>query len=129
MGNDKTQSRRIDQWLWYARQFKSRSQASKFCSDKKIRLDGQLVSKASTLIHIGSTLTFVKNEQIKVVKILDIGKRRGPASEAEALYQDLSPPPQPAIKGSAQILRDRGAGRPTKAERRALEKLRPELKQ
>ena len=72
-------------------------------------------------------LSFPKAGRVYVVKVVAPGERRGPASEAVTLYEDLSPPPdqtegKPA--GHADVpLRERGAGRPTKAERRAIDRL------
>lgn len=123
-------SRRLDQWLWYARIFKTRGAASKFCQAKKIRLDGDLISKAKTPVRIGMMLSFTLDEQIKILKIEALGVRRGPAVEAQSLYDDQSPPPPTKEEKihNSPMLRERGAGRPTKTERRAMERLRPELK-
>lgn len=117
---------RIDKWLWHARFFKSRTLAGKLCHAGKLRVNEQLISKAHVLVGPGDVLTFAKENAVKVVKILDIGTRRGPAPEARALYEDLSPPPpakaDPGLSGPAG-LREPGSGRPTKAERRALDRL------
>ncbi len=112
---------RIDKWLWHARFFKSRTLASALCVAGKVRVDGTVVSKAHTPVRPGQVLTFVKERHVRVVKVLAIGTRRGPASEAQALYEDLSPPrPETAMpRGDAAAgRRERGAGRPTKKERR-----------
>ncbi|MEX1035347.1 MAG: hypothetical protein WDZ54_05285, partial [Sneathiella sp.] len=65
---------------------------------------------------------------IRVIRIVDIGTRRGPATEAQTLYEDLAPPQQNEqkddIANATVAKRDAGAGRPTKADRRALDKLR-----
>lgn len=119
---------RIDKWLWHARFFKSRTLAGKFCQGGHVRVNNHLVTKAHVMVGPGDVLTFAKGHLIKVVKIEDIGTRRGPAPEAQGLYEDLSPPPPqkaerpftPATTGE----RESGAGRPTKAERRATDKLR-----
>lgn len=117
---------RIDKWLWHARFFKSRTLAGKLCHASKLRLNDQTISKAHVLVGPGDVLTFAKENAVKVVKIIDIGTRRGPAPEARALYEDLSPPPptkaDPGLSGPAG-LREPGSGRPTKAERRALDRL------
>lgn len=120
---------RIDKWLWHARFFKSRTLASKFCQTGKLRLNEQLIAKAHALVGPGDVLTFAKADAIKVVKILDIGARRGPAPEARALYEDLSPPPPKKADRSLSApsgQREPGSGRPTKAERRALDRLKGE---
>ncbi len=121
------ESRRLDKWLWYARFFKSRSLATKFCASGKLRLNEQVVRKAHHGVHVGDVLTFPRGPHIRVVRVLGLGTRRGPAPEAQALYDDLDPP-QPRKKGEPRPLRqarrDAGSGRPTKAERRATDKLR-----
>ena len=120
---------RIDKWLWHARFFKSRTLAGKFCQSGKLRVNEQLIAKAHVLVTPGDVLTFPKGDAIKVVKIVDIGTRRGPAPEAQALYEDLSPAPAPKadkFTNNAPAQREPGSGRPTKAERRALDRLKSE---
>ena len=124
---------RIDKWLWYARFFKSRSLATRHCAQGRIRVNGNRVSKANSSISPGDVLTFAKGAQVFVVRVAALGERRGPAKEAALLYEDLSPPRdngEVAIKtgsgSEAPGRRDRGAGRPTKAERRAIDRLKGE---
>lgn len=117
---------RIDKWLWHARFFKSRTLAGKFCLAGKVRMNDQLLSKAHVQVGPGDVLTFVKADAVKVVKIKSLGTRRGPAPEAQALYEDLSPPPPKKadkLLNPSPAQRDPGSGRPTKAERRALDRL------
>jgi ribosome-associated heat shock protein Hsp15 len=118
---------RLDKWLWHARFFKTRSLAAKMCKGGKLRLNGSHNVKASALIKPGDVLTFAQANQIMVVKMLAAGVRRGPATEAQALYEDLTPPP-PKVGTSealkAQTGRDVGTGRPTKADRRATDRLK-----
>jgi ribosome-associated heat shock protein Hsp15 len=114
-------TRRLDKWLWFARFCKSRTLASKLCAAGKVRIAGEIVHKAHYLVRPGDVLTFPQGPHIRVVRILGIGTRRGPASEARTLYEDLSPP-LPSLPADGQ--RQPGAGRPTKAERRALDRLR-----
>ena len=117
---------RLDKWLWHARFFKSRTQASALCATGKVRVDGNAVTKAHAPVRPGQVLTFVQGRHIRLVKVLAIGTRRGPASEAQTLYEDLSPPsPETAmpLAGRPAGRRDRGAGRPTKKERRNTDRL------
>ena len=113
---------RLDKWLWQARFFKSRSLAAGIVSAGKVRVDGTPVSKPSRTVGPGNTLTFVKERETKVVRIVACGTRRGPAPEAQALYEDLSPPPAPQKPGEAQAPAPGfdGGGRPTKKDRRDL---------
>ncbi|PCI64191.1 MAG: RNA-binding protein S4 [Kordiimonadales bacterium] len=117
---------RLDKWLWHARFFKTRSLASKVCKANKVRINGTIAQKSSATVKVGDMLTFPQANQIKVVKLLDLGTCRGPASEAQLLYDDQSPKIEKAsaiAAGELSGMRDQGAGRPTKAERRAITKL------
>ena len=129
---------RLDKWLWYSRFFKSRTLATKLCCLGRIRINETVIGKSKTLISEGDILTFPKGSNIRVIKILKLGKRRGPALEAETLYEDLSPPlarkelediEKKDIRTAPVAKRERGSGRPTKTERRATDKLHSELKQ
>lgn len=122
---------RADKWLWYARFFKTRSLATKACNAGKLRISGALVSKAHHRVKPGDVLTFPQGRHVRVVKVLALAQRRGPAAEAQALYEDLKPPSiagrLPKIAGAQPPgARMPGAGRPTKQDRRALDKLRRE---
>ncbi len=112
---------RIDKWLWQARFFKSRATASKLCGEGRVRVDGRPVAKAHYAVKPGDVLTFPQGSAIRVVKIVALGIRRGPASEARALYEDLSPAP-PAERPVASPFAA-GGPRPTKAARRAMERV------
>ena len=119
---------RIDKWLWHARFFKSRTLAGKFCQTGKLRVNDQSVTKAHVQVGPDDVLTFPKGDHVKVVKIAAIGTRRGPAPEAQALYEDLSPPPPKRMAAKPQVAaREPGQGRPTKAERRATDRLKDGL--
>lgn len=105
---------RLDKWLWHARFFKSRSIAAGIVSAGKVRVGGNPVSKPARAVGAGDVLTFVQAEQTKVIRILECGTRRGPAPEAQALYEDLSPV---AVAKPHNPGGDR-KGRPTKKDRR-----------
>lgn len=110
---------RLDKWLWQARFFKSRSLAAGVVSAGKVRVDGTHVSKPARAVGPGDVLTFPKETDIRVVRILACGTRRGPAPEAQALYEDMSPekPTRPVAAQGANP-RYEGGGRPTKKDRR-----------
>ena len=117
---------RADKWLWYARFFKTRSLAAKLCSGGQLRIDGSLVTKAHSKLKVGDVLTFPQGHHIRVVKVVALGTRRGPAPEAQGLYEDLKPPSsENRLPAAGRSRRDPGTGRPTKKDRRALERLRP----
>ena len=82
---------RLDKWLWYARFFKTRTQATKLIQSGKLRINGDITNKPHRTAIIGMVLTFPQAKHVRVIKILEIGQRRGPAPEAIALYEDLSP--------------------------------------
>ncbi len=119
-------SQRLDKWLWCARFFKSRSLAAKFCDEGRLRVSGQVTHKAHYAVRPGDVLTFPLGPHIRVIKILALAGRRGPASEARSLYDDLACPVSldsaPPKLDSGR--RDAGTGRPTKADRRAIDRLR-----
>jgi len=113
---------RLDKWLWQARFFKSRSLAAGVVSAGKVRVDGTPVSKPARAVGPGDTLTFVKESDTKVIKIVACGARRGPAPEAQALYEDLTPakPPPKVGETNVRAMEYEGKGRPTKRDRRNL---------
>ena len=124
---------RLDKWFWYARFIKSRSLATKLCNSGKVRVNGNLIKKARQSVTPGDVLTFSVGPNIRVIKIIKLGNRRGPAKEAQTLYEDLHPIDQIAKKIGSVLApepakRERGSGRPTKVERRAIERFMRWLK-
>lgn len=119
---------RLDKWLWFARFFRTRSLAAKAVRGGGVRINGDLVSKSHATVTTGDMLTFSVGRHVKIVEILAPGTRRGPAPEAQSLYEDRSPPPEKKPETAGEDLipfsRDAGAGRPTKRDRRALDRLR-----
>ena len=83
---------RIDKWLWRARFFRSRSLAAQFVAKGKVRINRERIAKASRELKPDDILTFALNRQVRVVRVLAAGERRGPAAEARLLYEDLSDP-------------------------------------
>jgi len=124
---------RIDKWLWYARFLKSRTLAAALCGSGKLRLNSEIVRKSHQTLKVGDVLTFSLGPNIRVIRVEALATRRGPAAEAQALYEDMEPPRKPSERsdGSPDMAipvarRDRGSGRPTKTERRATDRLRSE---
>jgi ribosome-associated heat shock protein Hsp15 len=117
-------TQRLDKWLWFARFFKSRSLATRFCTGGRIRVNEATVAKAHHGLRVGDVLTFAKGPHIRVIVVRDLGVRRGPAPEARTLYDDLKPPQPRSRKVLPSEGRERGSGRPTKAERRAIDRLK-----
>lgn len=117
-------SQRLDKWLWHARFFKTRTLAAKVCNAGHVRSRGSAITKAHHRVRAGDVLTFAQGRYIRVVKVLALGERRGPAVEARALYQDLEPPDSSQAMPAAAGRRPAGTGRPTKRERRLIDRLR-----
>ncbi len=119
---------RLDKWLWYARFFKSRSLAGKLCAAGKVRVNRVPVAKPHAAVKPTDVLTFPQGNRIRVIRILALGSRQGPAPEARSLYEDLAPPDDrtnaAATPRPIAAERPRGVGRPTKTDRRALDRLR-----
>ena len=90
MSHDTT-SRRLDQWLWFARFCKSRSVATTYCTKRGVRINSRAVKRASQPVRIGDVLTLPFRGVIAVVRVVDLSVRRGPAREAAALYETIDP--------------------------------------
>ncbi len=84
-------SLRVDKYLWFARFFKTRSLATKRANGGRIRINGNKIKKSSDTVRIGDILTFVQGNEIRVIRVLNLGTRRGPAQEAQSLYEDITP--------------------------------------
>ncbi len=118
-------SLRLDKWLWFARKVKTRSKATRLVKDGKIRVNRDRISKASHTIRVGDVVTATISTRVHVLEVVQLGTRRGPACEAEQLYTDLTPAPAPQKAFRPQRPeREKGAGRPTKRERRQTDRLR-----
>ena len=116
---------RLDIYLYYIRIFKSRSIATKFVSTNRLRISGQVTQKPHKMISIGDVLTMTINDNIKILKVLDIPSRRGPYLESLNFYEDITPikniPKKEDIKLKLNFVER--VGRPTKRERRQTDRL------
>ena len=117
------QKLRIDKWLWHARFFKTRSLASKIVSAGHVRVNGKKISKSATAVCAGDRLRFAQGRIEREVEVLGLGERRGPAAEAQTLYQDHTP----VQKIDPQAPRFEGKGRPTKQNRRRIGLMRDQM--
>lgn len=124
-------AQRLDKWLWFARVTKSRTLAAGAVSEGKIKVNRVKAEKPSQLVKVGDVVTSRVHRTIRVLRIVALGERRGPAAEAMRLYEDLTPPSaennSPGTRrtgneadgtGDAWGFRDPGSGRPSKRERR-----------
>ena len=116
---------RLDLYLFYIRIFKSRNIATKYILSNRLRLSGQVTKKPDKLISISDVLTLSINDQVKIIEVLEIPKRRGPFVETLFFYKDLTPMPKKEISNKyiKKIKFLDRAGRPTKLERRQTDKL------
>ena len=116
---------RLDTYLYYIRIFKSRSIATKFVLTNRLRISGQVTQKPHRMISIGDVLTMTINDKIKILKVLDIPNRRGPYSESQNFYEDITPIVniQKKVDENSNIKFVDRVGRPTKRERRLTDRL------
>jgi len=120
---DEGQSVRIDKWLWAARVFKTRSLAADACDGGKVDLNDQ-AARPAKLVRPGDSIKVTLREgRRRILKVLAVDDRRGSAQVAARLFEDHSPPTPPRMR-YARPFRPPGSGRPTKRERRDLDRLR-----
>lgn len=81
---------RIDKLLWFARLSKSRSAAQKLAEDGHIRLNGRRIERAHAPVRSGDLITFPHGDAVRVVRVIQLPTRRGPAPEAQACYEELT---------------------------------------
>ncbi|MEW2630353.1 RNA-binding S4 domain-containing protein [Streptomyces sp. NPDC048389] len=113
---------RVDVWIWSVRLTKTRSQASAACRAGHVRVNGDRVKPAQSL-RVGDQVRIFHAGRERIVVVSQILRKRvGPPVAAQA-YVDNTPPPPPKEFTAPAAVRDRGAGRPTKRDRRELERL------
>jgi len=121
---DARQTLRVDKWLWAARVFKTRSLASAACDGGKVDVNDEAAKPAKPL-RVGDVVRVTLPQgRRKIMKVGVLSDRRGSGAVARLLYEDLTPPEPPRSLRAALPLRMPGAGRPTKRERRDIERLR-----
>lgn len=117
---------RLDKWLWRARVTKTRTMASRLIIGGKVRVNRKRVNKAAHSVKPGDVITAALRGRVRVLRIEAVGARRGPAAEAALLFTDLTPESAApaAVRNYDTLVAARlpGSGRPTKRQRRALEK-------
>ena len=120
---DASSSARVDSWIWAVRLAKTRSAATAACRSGHVKVNGER-AKAAQPVRIGDEVRLRTTDQERTVRVARLVSKRVGAIVAVECLVDLTPPPPAKEEVAATILRDRGAGRPTKRERRDLEKLR-----
>lgn len=113
---------RLDKWLWAARCFKTRGVAAEACDAGHVKLNGNSAKPAKS-VRLGDRIEARTPGGMRVFEVVALSERRGPADEARKLYVDHSPPPPPREEAPV-VVRERGAGRPSKRELRQIQKLR-----
>jgi len=119
---DLTDRQRIDKWLWHARVVRTRTAAAALVNAGNVRLNGTRVSAPSQLVRAGDVVTIALDRAVRVLKVTGFAERRGDADAARLLCEDRSAPRRSGAE-SAVAERDPGSGRPTKRERRAIDRL------
>ncbi|PDT06324.1 RNA-binding protein [Rhizobium chutanense] len=116
---------RIDKWLFFARMLKSRSLAQSHVQSGHVRINGERCNHPSQMVKPGDRIELTLERRDVVLVVRFAGERRGPYEEARLLYEDLSPPPDETkrLTPYEQAIRASGTGRPTKKERRAIDRL------
>jgi len=117
-------SLRVDKWLWAARVFKTRSLAGAACDGGKVDVNDE-VAKPARRVRIGDLIAVtLPRGRRRILKVAGVDDQRGSAAVAKALFEDLTPPEPPRPLQAPPPRREAGAGRPTKRERRDIERLR-----
>lgn len=119
------QRQRLDKWLWHARVVKTRTLAQKLVTDGRVRVNREKVLAPSAAVKAGDVLTIALHQRVRIMRVLGFSDRRGSATQAGALFEDLTAP------GAAGAGSEAGArpgpavgGRPDKRQRRALDRLK-----
>ncbi|WP_026117446.1 RNA-binding S4 domain-containing protein [Nocardiopsis alkaliphila] len=118
-------STRVDRWLWAVRLTKTRADAAQACRGGHVRVNDR-PAKPATTVRVGDQVRVRLHGTTRIVDVTHIIVKRVGAPLAVRCYQDRTPAPPPEAVG-AVIRRDRGAGRPTKKDRRMLDRLRSDL--
>ncbi len=115
---------RIDKWLWHARVVRTRSAAAALAAGGHVRLNGTRIDAASRAVKLGDVVTVALDRGVRVLKVTGFAPRRGPAKAARDLFTDLIQGTGgcPEVEPEPAAAREPGTGRPTKQERRAIDR-------
>ncbi|ONI80941.1 RNA-binding protein [Saccharothrix sp. ALI-22-I] len=118
------ESTRVDRWLWAVRLTKTRSDAAAACRGGHVRVNDR-PAKPATTVSPGDEVRARVGQTTRIVEVVRVIQKRVGAADAVACFIDRTPPPPPPTEAPAAVARrERGAGRPTKRERRVLDKFR-----
>lgn len=116
-------SARVDQWLWAVRMTKTRSDAAAACRGGHVKVNAK-TAKPATAVKPGDTVEAFLHDRERVLEVVTLIVKRVGAAVAVDCYVDHSPPPPVYEAAGPNFERDPGAGRPTKRDRRQLDRLR-----
>ena len=113
---------RVDSWLWAVRVLKTRSAATAACKAGHVSVNDER-AKAAQTVRIGDVVRVRIEGDERILQVARLIAKRVGAPVAVECYLDLTPPKPPKEERVLTVVRDRGAGRPTKRDRRVIEKL------
>jgi len=119
---DDVESTRVDRWLWAVRLTKTRPDAAAACRGGHVRINGN-PAKPATTVSPGDEVRARVGDVTKTVEVVRVIQKRVGAADASTCFIDRTPPPPPVVAAPV-AKRERGAGRPTKRERRVLDRFR-----
>ena len=123
-GRTSIDRQRIDKWLWHARVVRTRTSAAAMVDEGQVRLNGERVTATSRAVKAGDVVTVALDRTVRIMKVTGFAERRGNADAASVLFEDLTPKLEPREELPPPAgERDAGSGRPTKQERRAIDRL------
>ncbi|MGD0085359.1 MAG: RNA-binding S4 domain-containing protein [Acidimicrobiales bacterium] len=115
---------RADRWLWSVRLYKTRPEATDACRGGHVRIN-RSVAKPASPVRVGDRITARAGGRERIIEVVRVIDKRVGALAASECYVDHSPPPPPREMVAPVFVRDPSAGRPTKRDRRQLDRLRP----
>ena len=139
--NAAEETQRLDKWLWYARVAKTRSLAAALIERGRVRVNKVRTQKPSHTVRPGDVITASVHRDVRILEVVQAGRRRGPAAEAQELYADLTPvnefrssPTQrkasgkaPTSVGTSPNVTHTPSARPSKIQRRQLLRLKGQV--
>ncbi len=114
---------RIDKWLWHARVVRTRSAAASLVGSGHVRVNGERATAPSRLLRAEDVLTIALDRTVRILKVAGFVDRRGGVEAGRALYADLTPTREAVESPPRAAVREAGARRPTKRDRRAIDRL------
>lgn len=95
-GTEDRDWQRLDKWLWCARFMKQRADCARLVGEGMLRINRQVTDKAHARLRVGDVITFPLRGRVRVVEVVALAARRGPAEEARQLYREIGAPAPPA---------------------------------